>query len=102
MPSLRTLLSALPGLGMLTQTPITNNNNGKPDMRLAVQPNVRLTAPSLAQQCPIDGPLSCQDRGDGADKCCFITPGGQLVLTQFWDTHPSVGPEDSWTLHGLW
>jgi len=24
------------------------------------------------------------------------------VQTQFWDTNPSTGPTDSWTIHGLW
>jgi ribonuclease T2 len=25
-----------------------------------------------------------------------------LLQTQFWDTSPSDGPVDSWTIHGLW
>jgi ribonuclease T2 len=25
-----------------------------------------------------------------------------LVQTQFWDTSPSTGPSNSWTIHGLW
>lgn len=29
-------------------------------------------------------------------------PGGQFVQTQFWDTSPSTGPTNSWTVHGLW
>jgi len=37
-----------------------------------------------------------------ADTCCFNSPGGQLLLTQFWDTDPETGPTDSFTLHGLW
>ncbi|KHJ35204.1 putative ribonuclease t2 [Erysiphe necator] len=24
------------------------------------------------------------------------------MSTQFWDTHPAVGPANSWTIHGLW
>jgi len=24
------------------------------------------------------------------------------MQTQFWDTNPSTGPADSWTIHGLW
>ncbi|KAI9819359.1 MAG: ribonuclease T2-like [Phylliscum demangeonii] len=39
---------------------------------------------------------------DGSGRCCFLSPGGQLLQTQFWDTHPPTGPDDSWTLHGLW
>ncbi|PGH16964.1 hypothetical protein AJ79_01348 [Helicocarpus griseus UAMH5409] len=52
------------------------------------------------QECPADSPLSCQ--GSSEDTCCFNTPGGLLLLTQFWDTDPVTGPADSWTIHGLW
>jgi len=37
-----------------------------------------------------------------ADSCCVPTPGGLLLQTQFWDTSPATGPDDSWTIHGLW
>ena len=37
-----------------------------------------------------------------ADTCCFNYSGRDLLLTQFWDTAPSTGPADSWTVHGLW
>lgn len=57
---------------------------------------------SLAASCPVDGPLSCHNNTVVADTCCFNAPGGQLLLTQFWDTKPVTGPEDSWTIHGLW
>ncbi|QSZ35810.1 hypothetical protein DSL72_006932 [Monilinia vaccinii-corymbosi] len=56
-----------------------------------------LTATPLA--CP-NAALSCS--GSSSNTCCFNTPGGQLVQTQFWDSNPSTGPEDSWTIHGLW
>ncbi|EPS40167.1 hypothetical protein H072_6049 [Dactylellina haptotyla CBS 200.50] len=46
--------------------------------------------------------LSCHNTTSVSNLCCFNSPGGQLLLTQFWDTNPSVGPVDSWTLHGLW
>lgn len=46
--------------------------------------------------------LSCQNTTAVADLCCFNAPGGQLLQTQFWDTDPSTGPVDSWTVHGLW
>ncbi|KAL8937640.1 MAG: hypothetical protein Q9216_004331 [Gyalolechia sp. 2 TL-2023] len=51
--------------------------------------------------CP-DSQLSCQNTTAVADTCCFNAPGGQLLLTQFWDTNPPTGPNDSWTVHGLW
>ncbi|KAI0154938.1 ribonuclease t2 [Xylariaceae sp. FL1272] len=59
-----------------------------------------VTAASLT--CPNDLPLSCQNTTAVADTCCFNAPGGDLLLTQFWDTDPSTGPSDSWTVHGLW
>ncbi|KAH8807834.1 ribonuclease Trv [Xylogone sp. PMI_703] len=46
--------------------------------------------------------LSCQNVTQVQDLCCFNAPGGQLLQTQFWDTNPSTGPSDSWTIHGLW
>ncbi|QIX00602.1 hypothetical protein AMS68_006119 [Peltaster fructicola] len=49
-----------------------------------------------------DSPLSCHNSSTVEDLCCFNAPGGTLLLTQFWDTHPATGPHDSWTLHGLW
>ncbi|OJJ51599.1 hypothetical protein ASPZODRAFT_127698 [Penicilliopsis zonata CBS 506.65] len=46
--------------------------------------------------------LSCQTKYDGQNLCCFNYPGGQMLLTQFWDADPAIGPDDSWTIHGLW
>ncbi|KAI0977116.1 ribonuclease Trv [Xylaria arbuscula] len=55
-----------------------------------------------APSCPIDGPTSCNNQS-AADSCCFIHPGGRLLLTQFWDEEVHVGGgEEDWTLHGLW
>ncbi|KAI1822908.1 ribonuclease Trv [Xylaria intraflava] len=57
---------------------------------------------SSAPSCPLDGPVSCS-RNSGADSCCFLNPGGRLLLTQFWDDKSHVeGGEEDWTLHGLW
>jgi ribonuclease T2 len=52
--------------------------------------------------CPIDIPLSCSNDTLVEDLCCFEYPGGVILLTQFWDYNPSVGPLDEFTLHGLW
>ena len=61
--------------------------------------------------CPSDTPFSCSSSSGGGsdrlsrradDSCCVNTPGGMLLQTQFWDTDPSTGPSDSWTIHGLW
>lgn len=46
--------------------------------------------------------LSCEAKFDGQDTCCFNYPGGHFLQTQFWDADPAIGPDDSWTIHGLW
>jgi ribonuclease T2 len=46
--------------------------------------------------------LSCHNTTVVENLCCFNAPGGQILQTQFWDTSPPTGPDDSWTLHGLW
>ncbi|KAK8243544.1 ribonuclease T2-like protein [Phyllosticta capitalensis] len=46
--------------------------------------------------------LSCHNSSVVENLCCFNYPGGQFLLTSFWDTNPVVGPADSWTIHGLW
>ncbi|KAJ5625218.1 Ribonuclease T2 [Penicillium lagena] len=53
------------------------------------------------QSCLSNSTLSCH----GSSKtptCCYQSPGGALLQTQFWDTNPATGPSDSWTIHGLW
>lgn len=60
---------------------------------------------SGAPSCPIDGPTSCRNSTPvaGDESCCFVYPGGRLLLTQFWDREVHVGgAEEDWTLHGLW
>ncbi|PGH15422.1 hypothetical protein AJ79_02398 [Helicocarpus griseus UAMH5409] len=53
------------------------------------------------QSCP-KPQLSCQIDFTTQDRCCFNYPGGQFLQTQFWDTDPPTGPEEGWTIHGLW
>ncbi|KAI8939321.1 hypothetical protein NX059_003111 [Plenodomus lindquistii] len=55
----------------------------------------------FTQSCPMPQ-LSCHNTTVVENLCCFNAPGGQLLQTQFWDTAPATGPDDSWTLHGLW
>ncbi|RKF65250.1 Ribonuclease T2 [Golovinomyces cichoracearum] len=55
-----------------------------------------------ARSCPIDSPISCHNTTSFNDSCCFIYPGGQLLLTQLWDIVPTQSPTNSWTIHGLW
>lgn len=54
------------------------------------------------KECTSTTQLSCHNTTAVADTCCFNYPGGSLLQTQFWDTDPVVGPDDSWTIHGLW
>ncbi|KAJ7161258.1 ribonuclease [Mycena crocata] len=56
----------------------------------------------ISSGCSATGTASCTNTSAIADQCCFQAPGGQLLLTQFWDTDPTTGPSDSWTIHGLW
>lgn len=52
--------------------------------------------------CPIDIPITCSNSTPIEDSCCFESPGGIFLSTQFWDWNPPIGAEDEWTLHGLW
>ncbi|KAI0485052.1 ribonuclease M [Xylariaceae sp. FL0804] len=64
-----------------------------------------LVAPALGgapETCSGTLQLSCHNTTKQTNTCCFNTPGGSLLQTQFWDTDPSEGPSDSWTIHGLW
>lgn len=48
------------------------------------------TLPPTPMSCS-NPQLSCHNTTVQADLCCFNAPGGQLLLTQFWDTDPSTG-----------
>ncbi|KAJ7481047.1 ribonuclease T2-like protein [Mycena galericulata] len=61
-----------------------------------------LSANFKASNVNIAGPASCQNTTAVSNLCCFESPGGLLLQTQFWDTNPATGPSDSWTIHGLW
>lgn len=56
---------------------------------------------AFSSNCPSDAGVSCSSSNQEA-SCCFESPGGVLVQTQFWDYSPSTGPSDLFTLHGLW
>ncbi|KAJ6531079.1 ribonuclease T2-like protein [Mycena capillaripes] len=53
-----------------------------------------------ASSCPESGLTSCTNTTVVRNLCCFEAPGGLLLQTQFWDTNPSTGPSESWTIHG--
>ncbi|KAK7058427.1 hypothetical protein VNI00_002061 [Paramarasmius palmivorus] len=57
---------------------------------------------AIASGCSVSGSTSCHNTSAVSNLCCFEAPGGLLLQTQFWDTNPSTGPSDSWTIHGLW
>ncbi|KAJ6469648.1 ribonuclease [Mycena vitilis] len=59
-------------------------------------------ASSISSGCSTSGTASCTNSTSVSDLCCFQAPGGLLLQTQFWDTSPSTGPSNSWTIHGLW
>lgn len=61
-----------------------------------------LYAPSDIDHCPVDVPLSCTNDTVIDNSCCFEYPGGVLLQTQFWDYYPPIGPDNLFTLHGLW
>ncbi|KAN0135088.1 Ribonuclease T2-like protein [Lactarius tabidus] len=56
----------------------------------------------LSSGCALDSPASCSVDPPPSNLCCYESPGGLLLQTQFWDTNPSTGPSNSWTIHGLW
>lgn len=87
MPSLRSLL--LSAQGVLAISGLTS-------------PVLRSTALTGASEVCSNPQLSCHNTTVVENLCCFNAPGGSLLQTQFWDTDPSTGPEDSWTIHGLW
>jgi ribonuclease T2 len=72
---------------------------GGAQLALFPKDNAVLGGAPLACTNPV---LSCHNTTSIANTCCFNSPGGQLLQTQFWDTSPSTGPSNSWTIHGLW
>ncbi|KAH9909886.1 ribonuclease T2 family protein [Xylariomycetidae sp. FL2044] len=83
----------LSNLNPPTDNPVSNYDPS------TVTPYIPLSG---APSCPIDGPTSCNNQTE-ADSCCFVHPGGRLLLTQFWDEEIHVGgSETDWTVHGLW
>jgi len=97
-PSIRGLISFAGNL--LSQIPLGSHSSTSSPA--AVQHKTPYIPFGNIPSCPANSPLSCHNSTVAPDSCCFIHPGGQLLQTQFWDVRPSIGPEDSWTLHGLW
>ncbi|KAJ3784764.1 ribonuclease Le37 [Lentinula aff. detonsa] len=57
---------------------------------------------AISSGCANTGTASCHNTSAVSNTCCFEAPGGLILQTQFWDTDPSTGPSNSWTIHGLW
>lgn len=55
----------------------------------------------VSDTCPANSAISCSNPSL-AGSCCFESPGGVLLATQFWDYSPPVGASNQWGLHGLW
>ncbi|KAJ2974344.1 hypothetical protein NUW58_g8687 [Xylaria curta] len=60
------------------------------------------TIPSLATCSNPVNSCSSGANSSSVDTCCVNKPGGLFLQPQFWDTDPVTGPDDSWTIHGLW
>lgn len=58
--------------------------------------------PLKIDSCPLHLPATCTNSTPIDNICCFESPGGILLLTQFWDYKPAVGGPEEFTLHGLW
>lgn len=93
---------------LFSQLPASLNEIPNPFFSVGLEPAGRPSGQcyiplSGAPACPVDGPLSCHNSTPVAGDCCFIHPGGRMLLTQFWDDEVHAGgAEEDWTLHGLW
>ncbi|KAK5061004.1 hypothetical protein LTR84_007545 [Exophiala bonariae] len=87
MPSLSYLLAQVPILGSVLQS--------TPDTGKSIHIN---------QHCPNPGGISCPfpPPKTTPDACCVNYPSGHFLQTQFWDTSPPLGPNTSFSIHGLW
>lgn len=92
------------------ESPLSSSSNNMPSIRTLskialggaqVLLGGQTVRGTFTQSCP-NAQLSCHNTTVVENLCCFNAPGGQILQTQFWDTAPATGPEDSWTLHGLW
>ncbi|KAJ7772904.1 ribonuclease T2 [Mycena maculata] len=97
MPSL--LVSALMGL---TGFGLTSFMAPKLNSAFSQSAQSPVSTSDIASGCPATTIASCRNSSAVNNLCCFESPGGLLLQTQFWDTNPATGPSDSWTIHGLW
>ncbi|KAJ3901067.1 ribonuclease Le37 [Lentinula edodes] len=83
-------------------SPLTSSN----PLGLGGQFDVFARNVAISSGCSTTGTASCHNTSAVSNTCCFEAPGGLILQTQacarFWDTDPSTGPSNSWTIHGLW
>ncbi|KAE9386323.1 ribonuclease T2 [Gymnopus androsaceus JB14] len=83
------------GLNAVAGSPLTSSNP-------LGQFDVFARDVAISSGCSTTGTASCHNTSAVSNLCCFESPGGLILQTQFWDTDPSTGPSNSWTIHGLW
>ena len=96
MPSIRTFSNLALSALSVAQTALGFSSLSSPIYRLSTD-----SSNGASEACP-NPQLSCHNTTAVANLCCFNAPGGTLLQTQFWDTNPVSGPDNSWTIHGLW
>jgi ribonuclease T2 len=92
----------IPFSQLLSQVPLLSSLLGSPT---PLHPDINNSPISVSRHgsCPKTPSLSCPSSPpDSLNTCCVNHPSGHFLQTQFWDTSPPVGPNDSWTIHGLW
>ncbi|KIY03134.1 uncharacterized protein Z520_01601 [Fonsecaea multimorphosa CBS 102226] len=102
MSSLYQIISQLPLLpSFLLPTPLTTTIGTIGTISNEYTPSSSNIKPPL---CPNPPSLSCPSSPpqDDINTCCVNHPSGHFLQTQFWDTAPPIGPNNSWTIHGLW
>ncbi|CDR47602.1 CYFA0S34e00518g1_1 [Cyberlindnera fabianii] len=88
-----------------SSTPIGSSSSSSEASSVAssTESSYTIEPTSSYRSCPLDLPLSCSNTTSmDSLSCCFESPGGLVLQTQFWDYKPATGPEDAFTIHGLW
>ncbi|KAB5550912.1 ribonuclease T2-like protein [Coniochaeta sp. 2T2.1] len=105
LPSIPTIMAYS---ALLAQTHFVHASSSNGNAHTLLTTEANLPSPyvplSGSVSCPIDGPMSCHNNTPIAgDSCCFVYPGGRMLLTQFWDAEEQApGSDKDWTIHGLW
>ncbi|BGP36165.1 Ribonuclease T2 precursor (RNase T2) [Rhodotorula kratochvilovae] len=103
---LRTALFAATAATLVVADPSPNLLNVVEGILGKVQDKAQNLLGLKACPAPFLLPTSCSNgvspSHKGLNECCTNVPGGLQLLTQFWNAQPDVGPNNSWTIHGLW